>query len=486
MPQPNGSITPITPHATGSTAPLRVASKNPFRSRLPPQNEDVGAPATFVSTSIVENGPANIGEPSPVPRVAAASSAQDGPRISTSTPIVEAIPPPLPPRKVGTLNTAASLAAPNTSARTSTTPIVAPSSPPSSSTSPPESLSRIFTPPTYPPPHRRTLSPPRASSPLRRSQTPPPLPSRRTTLRIASPSPPRASRGRRLRSNSSETMRVLAEDLPPAYTPGPDTRHGEQTVDIGPIRPFVRDDTVALEESLRRRRQIGNMSGNSGATRQQPWGYGSSGRAGPGSMGLSRLLVELLTGGGVRNSPGQSEYRPNLLDSLRGSVATPIQPQLTGAPVLPQRTGGPYGSRPPTGTSPMGPSRGTWDQYPGQRGAPRSMAHFLPLPSSLQTQRSSSSTHATPRESLQPVVRLTDPRPTALATSGRPLLLEERVLVYPLGYECPKCTSFSFTYPRYNEIYFDYRSQPRLQTTARLSIPGHTLCPHTGGPNETV
>jgi len=451
QPQTNGSI---TSHVTGSSAPLRVGSRNPFRTRRASQDEDVVAPVASISTSIVESEPGVIGERSPVPRIAA-PSAQDGPRTSAPTTALDNIPPPLPPRNRGTLNSAASSASSATSARASSaTPILSPSSPPSSSISPPESLSRIFTPPSGPPPPiyvptpRRTLSPPRASSPLRRSQTPPPTPSRRSTLRISSPSPPRASRGRRLRSNSSETMRVLAEDLPPAYTPGPDTRHGERTVDIGPIRPFIRDDTIALEESLRRRRQIGNMSGIPGATRQQNWGYGSSGRPGPGSMGLSRLLVELLTGGGVRNSPGQSQYRPSLLDSPRGSMSAPLQPQLTGAPVPPQRTGGSYFPRQPTGMSSVGTSRGTWDQYPGQRSAPRSMLNGLPLPgrlSSHQSRRSSPSTHAALSESRHPMALLTDPRPTSIATSGRPLLYEGRVLVYPLGYECLKCTSIYFT-----------------------------------------
>src|SRR5258706_4286598 len=242
MPQTNGSITPL---ATGSRPPLR--STNRFRSRLVPRDEDVAAQDTSISGSIVENGPSNIGERSPVPMIAT-PSAHEGPRTSTPgpSPTVEEGLPSLPPRRLGTLNSAASLAAPITSAAASaasTTRTVSPSSPSSpssSSISPPQSLSRIFTPPNGPPPThtythtytptpRRTLSPPPASSPLPRSQTPPPLPSRRTSSRVSSPSPPRAGRGRRLRSNSSETMRVLAEDLPPAYTPGPDTRHGERT-----------------------------------------------------------------------------------------------------------------------------------------------------------------------------------------------------------------------------------------------------------------
>ena len=242
-------------------------------------------------------------------------------------------------------------------------------------------------------------------------------------------------------------MRVLAEDLPPAYTPGPDTRHGERTVDIGPVRPYIRDDTAALEESLRRRRQMGTVSGIPGATRQQAWGYGSRGRPGMGHIGLSGLLIELLTAGGVRNSPGQSQQRPSLLDGPRSRSGTPLQSQLTGTPVLPQPTGGSYISRPPTGMTFVGTSRERWDQYPGQRSGPRGMPR-VPAPpahpSSLQNRRSSPSTYTTIPEIQQPMARLTDPRPTAIATTGRPLLYDGRVLAYPLGYECHKCTSFSF------------------------------------------
>ena len=239
-------------------------------------------------------------------------------------------------------------------------------------------------------------------------------------------------------------MRVLAEDLPPAYTPGPDTRHGERTVDIGPVRPYIRDDTAALEESLRRRQQMGNVPGIPGATRQQVWGYGSRGRGGMGHMGLSGLLIELLTAGGVRNSPGQSQHRPNFLDSPRGRTAVPLQSHLTGTPLPPQPTGGSYFSRPPTGTPPLGTSRGSWSQYPGQRSTPMSPPPPPVHPSSPQIRRPTPPTNATLPEIQQPMARLTDPRPTAFPTSGRPLLYDGRVLVYPLGYECPKCTPFSF------------------------------------------
>ena len=415
----------ITPQTTGSSTPVAMSSTNPFRTRLAAQA--TGVSTTLISQPIVENGPSS-GQRPPVSPIAGPSAQR--PRNSTPSPTAEKNLPPLPPRKVGTLNSVTGLSALTTNAQASTSPTASLSPQSSSSVSPPESLSRIFSPPSGPPPghtptHRRTLSPPPASAPIR-SQTPPPLPSRRSTPRTSSPSPPRAGRGRHLRSNSSETMRVLAEDLPPAYTPGPDTRHGEQTVDIGPIRPFVRDDTAVLEDSLRRHRQMTGMPG--GETRQEAWGgYGSRGRGGPGQMSLSGLLLDLLAAGGVRNSLGRSQYRTGVWDSPRSRATTSLQPQLTGTPLPPQ-----YVARQPTGTPPMGTPRG-WSQYPGQ-GSTSSSSLNVPSPpahsSSSQTQRSSSS--------------MTDARPTARATPGRPLLDEGRVLVYPLGYECPKCTSYSF------------------------------------------
>ncbi len=191
---------------------------------------------------------------------------------------------------------------------------------------------------------------------------------------------------------------------------------------------------------------MGNLPGIHGTNRQQHWGYGSRGRGGMGHMGLSGLLIELLTAG-VRNSPGQPQHRPSFLDSPRSRAAGPLQSQLTGTPIPPQPTGGSYFPRPPTGTSPVGTSRARWAQYPGQRSTPMSTPHVPPPPvhpSSPQTQRSSPPTYATIPEIQQPMAQLTDPRPTALPTSGRPLLYDGRVLVYPLGFECPKCTSFSY------------------------------------------
>jgi hypothetical protein len=284
-------------------------------------------------------------------------------------------------------------------------------------------------------------------------------------------------------------MRVLAEEFPPAYTPGPDIRHGEQTVDIGPVRPFIQDDTAALEESLRRRRQMG-PPGILGANRQQAWGFGGSGRGGPGNMSLSGLLIELLTVGGVRSSPGRSQHRPSLLSSPRGRPVTPMQPQLTGTPILPPPTGDPHIFVQPTATPAMGTSRGRWDQYPGQRGAPRSGLHIVtpPVhPSSLQTRRSSPSIHTALSESELPVTRLPDPRPTAHVTSGRPLLHDGRVLVYPLGYECPKCTSYSFAFASIESVVTRFASTtghnrgyrplrgPAFQGTPSALVPGDPL-----------
>ena len=483
----NGSI---TPQATGSTGSLRVGSKNPFRSRLAAHGTD--ASTTPISSAVVESGRSNR-PPSPAPPIAA-PSAQNGPRTSTPSPALEKGLPPLPPRNPGALNSAASQTVPTASAQASsqasTSPTVSLPLSSSSSTSPPESLSRIFAPPSGPPPnrnpaHQRTLSPPPAFSPPRRSQTPPSLPSRRTTRRSSSPSPPRAGRGRHLRSNSSETMRVLAEDLPPAYTPGPDTRHGEQTVDIGPIRPFIQDDSAALEESLRRRRQMRGISEYPGETRQQAWGYGGRGRGGPGSMSLSGLLFELLTAG-ARGSPGRSQFRPSVWDTPRGGATPPLQPQMTGTPVPSQPTGGSYISRQPTGTSPMGtPPRRGWSQYPGQDSAPNSTLNVPPPPvhpSSPQIRPSSSSARMAFPESQQPVTSITDARPTAQASPGRPLLHDGRVLVYPLGYECPKCMYYftaCFHEHLITEFCSNHRPQPRLPTNERLGLQGHTHCSRT-------
>ena len=95
MPQTDGSV---IPQVTGSSPSIRVSSTNPFRSRLVPRDEDVGAQAASISKSISENGPSNIGERSPVPMVAP-PSAHDEPRTSTPSPTIEKGLPLLPDRK---------------------------------------------------------------------------------------------------------------------------------------------------------------------------------------------------------------------------------------------------------------------------------------------------------------------------------------------------------------------------------------------------
>ena len=165
-------------------------------------------------------------------------------------------------------------------------------------------------------------------------------------------------------------------------------------------------------------------------------------------MSLSGLLFDLLTGGGVRNSPGRSQFRPSVWDPPRGSEATSLQPQLTGAPAPSQPTGGSYFPRQPTGAPLMGTPGGRgWSQYPGQGNVSSSTLNIPspPVhPSSSQPWRSSSSMSGAFPPIQPPVTPMTDARPTARATPGRPLLDDGRVLVYPLGYECPKCTSYSF------------------------------------------
>ena len=40
---------------------------------------------------------------------------------------------------------------------------------------------------------------------------------------------------------------LIAEELPPAYTPAPDVLHGESTIELGPRRPFQQPQTVPRE-----------------------------------------------------------------------------------------------------------------------------------------------------------------------------------------------------------------------------------------------
>lgn len=212
------------------------------------------------------------------------------------------------------------------------------------------------------------------------------------------PIPPRPSRQTTV--NPTDESAVVADDtsglldeLPPAYTPSPDTRQGESTIEFGPHRPFHSPPPRPIHQSHRPRPgQMGQLPTLwTQLTGQAPISTGSSSWSSyPGRR--NRLLQPEYTGYMGSHTPSQSS---SLLEVPR--VPTP----------------------PPTATSEF--AREFYAAGAGDAQVPYS-APPGPPPSSPN---------------------MSNPEPTTSPKPGHPLLRDGKLLVYPSGYECPKC-EFNF------------------------------------------
>ncbi|THV06619.1 hypothetical protein K435DRAFT_848702 [Dendrothele bispora CBS 962.96] len=179
----------------------------------------------------------------------------------------------------------------------------------------------------------------------------------------------------------------LNEELPPAYTPGPDVYQGEQTVEYGPTRPFQQPPPRPVPQPPPPP-QHPQLVPHPTGIQSQPSGLG------PGS-GWSTVQSHV-------HSQPQSLWRQitdaltDRLDNL--SVAGPSGNTHYG-----------YGYNNSYPPQPYGPGP---NAYPPPSGPP---------PSS-------------PSSSIPD-----DGRPTNKPVPGHPLLNEGKLLVYPAGYSCEKC-----------------------------------------------
>lgn len=201
-------------------------------------------------------------------------------------------------------------------------------------------------------------------------------------------------------ASSSSAADILNEELPPAYTPTPNSNQGEETIEYGPTRPFQNPPPPPRQTPP-----------------QQPITAQSTGwsNAQNSNRPLRSLLQQItgsltdhINGSSYGTYPNTVAYRPSPPPQAGWTPQSPAPPPLPPRPSL----------SPASPTSDFardfyaaGPGEGT-SEYPPPPGPPPAG----PPPDSDD-----------------------DGRPTKTPTPGRPLLNNGRLLVYPPGYECYKC-----------------------------------------------
>ncbi|KAF7320651.1 hypothetical protein HMN09_00149900 [Mycena chlorophos] len=249
-----------------------------------------------------------------------------------------------------------------------------------------------------------------------------PTPTGASTLGPPVPARPAATPEARVESD------VLNEELPPAYTAGPDTRHGEHTLEIGPARPF--------QQAPRQPRQM-----------EQGHGYGY-----PGSMSRAGAAPAPR-----QQTPSEASWNRSpvgLLSQLTDHIVTNLERSISSA-VSPGRNNNEFRYAPPSGAPPDG----------GPRSAPPAPAPQLSEfardfyattqvpPGGFSDVSGARNLSAEPRSAYplppgQPPSGGAgipdDGRPTTTPVPGHPLLHGGKMLVYPAGVECSKCNNTGY------------------------------------------
>jgi hypothetical protein len=251
--------------------------------------------------------------------------------------------------------------------------------------------------------------PPRPSSPGIERDVPESNSSSSGLSRSPSPST-RSLMPRDIHSSPSQgdLQEILRAESPPPYTPAADLRHGETTIEVGPRRPFQQPPATAMQHAppivSPWQRMLGASPGNSG------WS------AYPGSLQRQQ------TGASFHPPPPQHPLSP-----LRGWGQNSAASDVPGPPA--RATSDFARDFYAAGADDSGLLGGASAQYAPPPGPPpRSSGDARSsVPSGLSN---SSDTGSGTSD---------DGRPTSKPVPGHPLMNSGKVLVYPSGYECPKC-----------------------------------------------
>lgn len=208
-------------------------------------------------------------------------------------------------------------------------------------------------------------------------------------------------------SRSDDLREILRAETPPPYTPTPDVYQGETTVEFGPRRPFEAAPAPGQTPWQQRPRwqapqPTGQFAGYPGAGRRPPVGNHLNVPPPP-----QHPLQRASTTGRPTSAPNfaRSEFARDFYTAGAdsGGLMGGSSSQYAPPP-----------SQPPNGAS----------LYAAPPGPPPANGERSVSPAATGTSQADN-----------------DGRPTNTPVPGHPLMNNGRVLVYPLGHECKKCTS---------------------------------------------
>ncbi|KAF9012155.1 hypothetical protein BDZ89DRAFT_1119045 [Hymenopellis radicata] len=201
----------------------------------------------------------------------------------------------------------------------------------------------------------------------------------------------------------------LSEELPPAYTPGPNVYQGESTVEYGPRRPF--QSPPPRPQPPQQQPQVLHPQPTGWSTLQTPYYTGD--RQPSLLRQITDHIVDQINNGGSSSSSSSYNRYNAPQTGYSGYPGQSVRPQSTGSHLLiPQNTGVP----PP----------------------------LPPRPASGYASPSASSPESAHESGASSPAEPSDSRPTTRPVPGHPLLNAGRLLVYPAGYECYKCHNIGY------------------------------------------
>jgi hypothetical protein len=260
------------------------------------------------------------------------------------------------------------------------------------------------------------------------------------------PPPASTSSGGNQANGSGSAGRLEVDDLdaeaPPAYTPAADVHQGESTLEVGPRRPFQQVPAQPRQRPPPQPQQQPYLAPQTEwdqyqrHTRQGQWAQSNpslvsqhSGTAGWTSTSYGGSLTPNSAPNSNANLPPPPPRHPHSQNSTPLNSSSSSSSSRASEPPVSDFARDFYAAG--GGDASESQSSNT------NRYAPPSGAPPPPRPQTSNSNTNKNKNKAS-REDIPD-----DGRPTQVPTPGHPLLLNSKLLVYPVGFECHKCASCS-------------------------------------------